>query len=56
MNVIQRSKILTAIVGDKNEPLAKRAVHLCWLLHLAGDSIASTTPLRALHNASLPQG
>ena len=38
MNIIQALKNSKRIVGDKSESKAKRAVHLCWLLHLAGDS------------------
>jgi len=38
MNVIQALKKSAAIVRDKNAPTPKRAVHLCWVLHLAGDS------------------
>jgi hypothetical protein len=38
MNIVQALKNSIRIVGDKNESKAKRAVHLCWLLHLVGDS------------------
>jgi hypothetical protein len=38
MNIVQALKNSIRIVGDKSESKAKRAVHLCWLLHLAGDS------------------
>lgn len=47
MNVIQALKNSAAIVGDKNAPPGKRAVHLCWVLHLAGDSH------QPLHSAAL---
>lgn len=38
MNVIQAIKYSAHIVGDKSAPAEKRSVHLCWLLHLVGDS------------------
>jgi S1/P1 Nuclease len=38
MNVIQAEKNATKIVGDANADKAQRAVSLCWLLHLVGDS------------------
>jgi hypothetical protein len=38
MNVIQAIKNSSRIVGDANAPKENRAVHLCWLLHLVGDS------------------
>ncbi len=38
MNVIQAFKNSTRIVSDPNSPADSRAVHLCWLTHLAGDS------------------
>lgn len=38
MNVIQAVKNSSRIVKDKNAPKEKRAVHLCWLLHLVGDA------------------
>lgn len=38
MNIIQALKNSERIVGDKNQPKEKRAVHLCWMMHLAGDS------------------
>jgi hypothetical protein len=38
MNIIQAVKNSSRIVGDANAPANKRAVHLCWLIHLAGDS------------------
>ena len=47
MNIIQALKNSAAIVRDKNAPKEKRAVHLCWILHLAGDSH------QPLHSAAL---
>jgi hypothetical protein len=47
MNVIQALKNSIAIVQDKNAPAEKRAIHLCWVLHLAGDSH------QPLHSAAL---
>lgn len=38
MNIIQAFKNSSRIVADSNAPPADRAVHLCWLIHLAGDS------------------
>ncbi len=38
MNVIQALKNSARIVGDKTAPAELRSVHLCWLLHLVGDS------------------
>jgi hypothetical protein len=56
MNIVQAFKNSSHIVGDAAAPLESRAVHLCWLAHLAGDSH------QPLHAASLytsnrfPQG
>jgi hypothetical protein len=38
MNIIQAAKNSARLVGDANTPADRRAVHLCWLIHLAGDS------------------
>jgi hypothetical protein len=38
MNIIQALKNSARIVRDKHAPKEQRAVHLCWILHLAGDS------------------
>jgi hypothetical protein len=38
MNVIQAIKNSSRIVGDAATPMDQRAIHLCWLLHLVGDS------------------
>ena len=38
MNIIQAIKNSSRIVRDEHAPMDKRAVHLCWLLHLGGDS------------------
>jgi hypothetical protein len=38
MNIIQAFKNSSHIVADATAPAATRAVHLCWLNHLAGDS------------------
>lgn len=38
MNVIQAIKNSTRIVGDKSAAAELRSIHLCWLLHLTGDS------------------
>lgn len=38
MNVIQAVKNSSRIVADNEADLADRSVHLCWLLHLIGDS------------------
>jgi hypothetical protein len=47
MNVIQAVKNSMRIVGNTNAPAADRAVHICWLAHLAGDSH------QPLHSAAL---
>ena len=38
MNVIQALKNSARVVRDKSAPNEKRSVHLCWILHLTGDS------------------
>jgi hypothetical protein len=38
MNIIQALKNSSRIVRDVSVPKAKRSIHLCWILHLAGDS------------------
>ena len=38
MNIVQALKNSGRIVRDASAPKEKRAVHLCWLLHLTGDS------------------
>ena len=38
MNIIQALKNSSRIVGDQYTPKDKRAIYLCWLLHLGGDS------------------
>ncbi|MCI0333635.1 MAG: S1/P1 nuclease [Planctomycetes bacterium] len=38
MNVIQAVKNSARIVQDKTAPAESRSVHLCWLIHLTGDS------------------
>jgi hypothetical protein len=38
MNVIQAEKNAVKIVGDANADKEKRAVYMCWLLHLVGDA------------------
>ncbi len=38
MNIIQAIKNSLRIVRDEFKPKEQRAVHLCWLLHLGGDS------------------
>ncbi len=38
MNIIQALKNSERIVADKNESKEKRAVHLCWVMHLVGDA------------------
>jgi S1/P1 Nuclease len=38
MNIIQAVKNSTRIVGDSTGENKTRAVHLCWILHLVGDS------------------
>ena len=38
MNIIQALKNSAHIVRDKNATPQLRAVHLCWVMHLAGDS------------------
>lgn len=38
MNIIQAVKNSAKIVRNEHAAKAQRAVHLCWLLHLAGDS------------------
>lgn len=47
MNVIQAIKNSTRILRDNSVPVEKRAVHLCWLLHLTGDAH------QPLHSAAL---
>ncbi len=34
MNIIQAIKNSSRVVRDEHAPMDKRAVHLCWLLHL----------------------
>ena len=38
MNVVQAGKNSTRVVRDTSTPIASRSVHLCWLIHLVGDS------------------
>jgi hypothetical protein len=38
MNIVQAIKNSASIVRDANAPKEKRAVHLCWILHLVGDA------------------
>ena len=38
MNVMQAIKNSSRIVADRSTPTATRAIHLCWLCHLLGDS------------------
>jgi hypothetical protein len=38
MNIVQAIKNSARIVRDIGAPKAKRSVHLCWILHLVGDS------------------
>lgn len=38
MNIIQAVKNSSRVVSDASAPAENRAVHLCWLIHLAGDS------------------
>src|SRR3954470_10169750 len=38
MNIVQAIKNSARIVRDTSAPAEKRSVHLCWILHLAGDS------------------
>jgi hypothetical protein len=38
MNIIQAIKNSSSIIADKTAATDLRAVHLCWLLHLGGDS------------------
>ncbi len=38
MNIIQSLKNSAHIVRDPSEPKEKRSVHLCWVMHLAGDA------------------
>lgn len=38
MNIIQALKNSAHIVRDTSAPKEKRAVHLCWVLHLTGDA------------------
>jgi hypothetical protein len=38
MNIVQAVKNSSRIVGDASAPADQRAVHICWLEHLAGDS------------------
>ena len=47
MNIIQAFKNSSRIVRNPNAPAELRSVHLCWLIHLAGDSH------QPLHAASL---
>jgi hypothetical protein len=47
MNIIQAVKNSQRIVGDAAAPIADRSVHLCWLVHLTGDSH------QPLHSAAL---
>ena len=47
MNIIQALKNSAKIIRDKNAPQEKRSVHLCWVMHLTGDSH------QPLHSAAL---
>jgi hypothetical protein len=47
MNIIQALKNSAKIIRDKNTPNEKRSVHLCWVMHLTGDSH------QPLHSAAL---
>lgn len=47
LNIIQAVKNSSRIVGNAGAPAETRSVHLCWLIHLAGDSH------QPLHAASL---
>jgi hypothetical protein len=38
MNIVQALKNSARIVRDAGAPKEKRSVHLCWILHLVGDS------------------
>jgi hypothetical protein len=38
MNIVQALKNSTRIVRDASAPKETRSVHLCWILHLVGDS------------------
>src|SRR3954447_12922230 len=38
MNIVQAIKNSSRIVRDTSAPKEKRSVHLCWILHLVGDS------------------
>lgn len=38
MNIVQAIKNSARIVRDTGAPKEKRSVHLCWILHLVGDS------------------
>jgi hypothetical protein len=38
MNIVQAIKNSARIVRDASAPKEKRSVHLCWILHLVGDS------------------
>jgi hypothetical protein len=38
MNIVQAIKNSARIVRDTSVPKEKRSVHLCWILHLVGDS------------------
>jgi len=47
MNIIQALKNSARIIRDKKSPNDKRSVHLCWVMHLTGDSH------QPLHSAAL---
>src|SRR6476660_2206363 len=47
MNIVQAIKNSARIVRDASAPKEKRSVHLCWILHLVGDSH------QPLHSAEL---
>jgi hypothetical protein len=38
MNIVQALKNSSRIVRDTSAPKEKRSIHLCWVLHLVGDS------------------
>lgn len=38
MNIVQAIKNSARIVRDPSAPKEKRSIHLCWILHLVGDS------------------
>jgi S1/P1 Nuclease len=56
MNIVQAVKNSSQIVRDEYSPTDKRAVHLCWLLHLVGDAHQPLHAVTLVSARRFPQG